>query len=85
MQKCQIKSLASKLGHQRAGFITAQGRENADETSGFVFKNCHVTGSRPINLGRAFAKYARVLFAGTTMDNIITPKGWDAAWSKGSE
>lgn len=85
MQKCQINSLASKIGHQLAGFITAQGRENADETSGFVFKNCHVTGSSPINLGRAFAKYARVLFAGTTMDNIITPQGWDAAWSKGSE
>lgn len=84
MQNCDINSLASKIAPV-AGYITAQAREKPEETTGFVFNNCHVTGSGRINLGRAHTKYARVLFAGTIMNNIITPQGWDAASSQGSE
>ncbi|XP_062005577.1 probable pectinesterase 29 [Rosa rugosa] len=77
-ENCKINSLASKIA-PRVGFITAQARESPEESTGFVFKNCHVTGSGPIHLGRAHTNYARVLFAGTTMDNVITPEGWDGA------
>ncbi|XP_062026566.1 probable pectinesterase 29 [Rosa rugosa] len=74
-EKCQITSLVHKLG-QNGGYITAQGRERPEETTGFVFKDCHVCGSGPIMLGRAYRAYARVLFSGTYMENIITPQGW---------
>ncbi|KAK9949213.1 hypothetical protein M0R45_004746 [Rubus argutus] len=74
-EKCQIKSLAHKLG-QNGGYITAQGRERPEEPTGFVFKDCHVSGSGSIFLGRAYRTYARVLFSGTYMENIIAPEGW---------
>ncbi|XP_024190042.1 probable pectinesterase 29 [Rosa chinensis] len=83
-ENCQINSLASKIA-PRVGFITAQARESPEENTGFVFKNCHVTGSGPMYLGRAHTNHARVLFAGTTMDNVIRAEGWDGARFKGSE
>nr|XP_011466177.1 PREDICTED: probable pectinesterase 29 [Fragaria vesca subsp. vesca] len=83
-EKCQINSTTSRIG--RAGFITAQGRESANETTGFVFKHCYVSGSGPIFLGRSYRNYSRVLFAGTYMEDIITPEGWNLpSWSVGSE
>ncbi|KAL6146492.1 hypothetical protein ACLB2K_057171 [Fragaria x ananassa] len=83
-EKCQINSTTSRIG--RAGFIKAQGRESANETTGFVFKHCYVSGSGPIFLGRSYRNYSRVLFAGTYMEDIITPEGWNLpSWSVGSE
>ncbi|KAL6132784.1 hypothetical protein ACLB2K_065023 [Fragaria x ananassa] len=83
-EKCQINSTTSRIG--RAGFTTAQGRESANETTGFVFKHCYVSGSGPIFLGRSYRNYSRVLFAGTYMEDIITPEGWNLlSWSVGSE
>ncbi|XP_062005576.1 probable pectinesterase 66 [Rosa rugosa] len=53
-------------------------------TTGFVFKDCHVSGSGPtVLLGRAYRPYARVLFVGTYMKDIIKPEGWDAPWNNG--
>ncbi|KAM5561009.1 hypothetical protein ABKV19_021898 [Rosa sericea] len=75
-EKCQINSLGS-------GYITAQGRDGANNPTGFVFKDCHVSGSGPTLLGRAYRPYARVLFVGTYMEDIIKPEGWDAPWNNG--
>lgn len=58
------------------GFITAQGREGPNETTGFVFKDCHVYGSGTSFLGRAYRNYSRVLFSGTYMENVVAPEGW---------
>ncbi|KAK9949214.1 hypothetical protein M0R45_004747 [Rubus argutus] len=71
---CLITSLSDKIG--TTGYITAQGREGPNETTGFVFKNCHVSGSGTTFLGRAYRNYSRVLFVGTYMRNVITPEGW---------
>ncbi|KAL6224987.1 hypothetical protein ACLB2K_003841 [Fragaria x ananassa] len=71
---CQIRSLANVIG--TTGFITAQGREGPNETTGFVFKDCHVYGSGTSFLGRAYRNYSRVLFSGTYMENVIAPEGW---------
>ncbi|KAK9902540.1 hypothetical protein M0R45_001477 [Rubus argutus] len=73
-QGCLITSLSDKIG--TTGYITAQGREGPNETTGFVFKNCHVSGSGTTFLGRAYRNYSRVLFVGTYMRNVITPEGW---------
>nr|XP_011466348.1 PREDICTED: probable pectinesterase 29 [Fragaria vesca subsp. vesca] len=73
-EKCQIMSLSKIIG--TTGYITAQGREGPDETTGFVFKDCYVCGSGTAFLGRAYRNYSRVLFSGTYMENVITPEGW---------
>ncbi|KAL6133358.1 hypothetical protein ACLB2K_065595 [Fragaria x ananassa] len=77
-EKCQINSLGS-------GYITAQGRDSAYNATGFVFKDCYVSGSGPTLLGRAYRPYARVLFVGTYMEDIIKPEGWIAPWNNGQD
>lgn len=83
MQKCQIHTLSEKIGG--GGYITAQGRDSPNDTTGFVFKDCNIFGTGPILLGRAYRQFARVLFAWTKMENIISPEGWSPWHYKGSE
>ncbi|KAJ7545221.1 hypothetical protein O6H91_09G111000 [Diphasiastrum complanatum] len=63
------------------GFITAQQRRSAMESTGYVFLRCIITGiesSSPyMYLGRPWAPYARVIFAYTWMDKCIMPVGWN--------
>ncbi|CAN6971517.1 unnamed protein product [Brassica rapa subsp. trilocularis] len=67
------------------GFITAQGRQSEQDTSGFVFKNCEIKGDGRASLGRAYRGYSRVVFYATSMSNVIVPQGWDAWHYKGEE
>lgn len=62
------------------GYITAQGRENPNDKSGFVFKNCNVTGNANMYLGRAWRSYSRVIFYDSFLSDIVVPLGWDS-WS----
>ncbi|KAL1194199.1 putative pectinesterase 10 [Cardamine amara subsp. amara] len=90
-QNCviNVKGVTSKGvvkgGGMLPGFITAQGRENEKETSGFVFKNCVINGDGMASLGRAYRGYSRVVFYETNIANIIVPQGWDAWDYKGQE
>ncbi|KAL0889014.1 hypothetical protein Bca101_012997 [Brassica carinata] len=68
-----------------AGFITAQGRESEQDTSGFVFNNCVIKGNGKAFLGRAYRRYSRVIFYKTNMANVIVPQGWDAWYYKSQE
>ncbi|XP_038891224.1 pectinesterase 31 [Benincasa hispida] len=66
------------------GFITAQSRKSSQETTGYVFLRCVITGSGEtsyVNLGRPWGPFARVVFAYTYMDACIKPTGWDN-WGK---
>ncbi|XVF31474.1 hypothetical protein REPUB_Repub16aG0149200 [Reevesia pubescens] len=76
---------ASLLGRGLTAYITAQARDSTIDTSGFVFKYCSIVGTGPAYLGRAYKKFARVLFYKTTMSNIIVPEGWSAWNSAGEE
>ena len=67
-------------GHR--GCITAQGRESAKESTGFVFHFNAVTGTGPALLGRAYRMHSRILFYKSYMDKIIAPEGW-SAWNSG--
>ncbi|XP_019179724.1 PREDICTED: probable pectinesterase 29 [Ipomoea nil] len=58
------------------GYITAQGRQEAGESSGFVFKNCHVHGNGKAYLGRPWRDYARVIFYRTYLEDNVVPQGW---------
>ncbi|CAN8244816.1 unnamed protein product [Cochlearia groenlandica] len=65
-------------GGMIAGFITAQGRETEQDTSGFVFNGCSIVGVGKAFLGRAYRGYSRVIFSNTQMSNVVVTQGWDA-------
>ncbi|TKY52434.1 pectinesterase 53 [Spatholobus suberectus] len=70
-ENCYLSSTTKKVAS-----ITAQKRTNSSLESGFSFKNCTITGSGQVYLGRAWGDYSRVIFSYTYMDNIVLPKGW---------
>ncbi|XP_042047248.1 probable pectinesterase 29 [Salvia splendens] len=68
----------SQLDDNFVGYITAQGRENPNNNTGFVFKNCNVIGNAKVYLGRAWRPYSRVIFYNSFLSDIILPQGWDS-------
>ncbi|KAL1537083.1 pectinesterase [Salvia divinorum] len=82
-ESCTISVVAGSVNGP--GFITAQGRENPNDMSGFVFNNCNIVGDGKVYLGRPWRNYARVLFYNTQMSDIIVPQGWNAWRSTGHE
>ncbi|KAL0368602.1 UNVERIFIED_CONTAM: putative pectinesterase 29 [Sesamum calycinum] len=82
--KCTISVVARALNGV-PGYITAQGRSHAQDTNGFVFKNCNIVGNGKTFLGRPWREYARVVFYNTSMSSIVVPQGWDAWFSAGRE
>jgi pectinesterase len=59
---------------------TAQSKHTADQDSGYVFKNCRVTGEKrslgTIALGRAWRPYATVVYLNAEIDAPVIPAGW---------
>jgi pectin methylesterase-like acyl-CoA thioesterase len=73
----------STLFAKSNGYLTAHGREQSTETTGYVFKNATITGSAAngsVYLGRPWAAYARVVFIDSKIGPVINPAGW-ATWS----
>ncbi|KAK8605143.1 hypothetical protein V6N13_082597 [Hibiscus sabdariffa] len=65
--------------------ITAQGRGNPNEKTGFVIDNCVVKaaydlasnkGRKKTYLGRPWRKYSRTVYVQSFMDSSIDPSGW---------
>ncbi|KAJ7961864.1 Pectinesterase [Quillaja saponaria] len=57
--------------------ITAHARQSPSEDTGYVFVHCSITGTgNGTFLGRAWMTGPRVIFAYTSMDNIVNPAGW---------
>ncbi|OAY64891.1 Pectinesterase 31 [Ananas comosus] len=66
------------------GFITAQSRKTPQESTGYVFLRCLITGNGSTSymyLGRPWGPFGRVVFAYTWMDACIRPVGWNN-WDK---
>ncbi|XP_020100954.1 pectinesterase 31 [Ananas comosus] len=66
------------------GFITAQSRKTPQESTGYVFLRCVITGNGSTSymyLGRPWGPFGRVVFAYTWMDACIRPVGWNN-WDK---
>ncbi|KAG6721293.1 hypothetical protein I3842_03G106400 [Carya illinoinensis] len=79
-ENCQLVSMANPVppGFRSInGAVTAHGRAIKDDNTGFVFVNCSVGGSGRVWLGRAWRPFSRVIFAYTTMSDIIAPEGWN--------
>ncbi|KAL4183929.1 hypothetical protein AMTRI_Chr11g100730 [Amborella trichopoda] len=73
--------------------VTAQGRTDPAQITGFVFENCLVNGTQEYMgyyykkpkahktyLGRPWKQYSRTIFVRCYMDVLITPEGW-LPWS----
>ncbi|XP_012853738.1 PREDICTED: probable pectinesterase/pectinesterase inhibitor 51 [Erythranthe guttata] len=69
--------------------VTAQGRIDPSQSTGFVFQNCVINGtddyvalynSNPSvhknYLGRPWKLYSRTVFIGCTLESLIAPDGW---------
>ena len=67
------------------GFITAQGKYQSDQISGFVFNTCSVSGTGKTLLGRAYNAFAAVIFTKSVFTDIIKPEGWDIWKQTGHE
>ncbi|KAL3749955.1 hypothetical protein ACJRO7_010998 [Eucalyptus globulus] len=80
---CLLETTASTIGQD--GYITAQGRQGADDPSAFVFIRCWVKGEGHTYLGRAYRRYSRVLFYHTRMTDVVVPAGWSSWNYRGHE
>ncbi|KAK7288488.1 hypothetical protein RIF29_01948 [Crotalaria pallida] len=66
----------------RDGTITAQKRETINSPTGFVFKECYITGiNGKAELGRAYGPYSRVIIANSYLSDVVRPEGW-SSWNK---
>jgi pectinesterase len=72
--KCEIHTLPHVMDT-----ITAQSRMRPEEDSGYVFRDCTVTGdpgSQDILLGRPWRPYSTVIFLNTDFQAPLDPAGW---------
>ncbi|KAF3906145.1 Pectinesterase [Dactylellina cionopaga] len=61
------------------GWITANGREAANNTSFYVFNKCKITGTSGVAstyLGRPWRQFSRVVFQKSYLSNVVNPAGW---------
>lgn len=69
----------------RPGYLTAQSRTTANQTTGFVFDHAKITSSdtsgKPFYLGRPWRAFSRVVFLNTEMPQTLSPQGW-SPWYK---
>ncbi|OIW07086.1 hypothetical protein TanjilG_02720 [Lupinus angustifolius] len=66
------------LNATSSGYVTAQGRHERNETSGFVFSGGKLIGNGQTFLGRAYGPFSRVIFYGTYLSSVVVPQGWSA-------
>jgi pectinesterase len=78
----------SELHSNGPGFLTAQSRTSADQTTGYVIIDSMVTsGIDPgtqkdtISLGRPWRPFSRVIYIDTELSADVIPAGWDA-WGR---
>ncbi|XP_015572328.2 probable pectinesterase 55 [Ricinus communis] len=75
---CVISVNIGKYPPGLQGCITAQKKEWPQHSSGFVFKNCVVSGTGKAFLGRAWGPYSTVIFYNSTLSDVIVSEGWNA-------
>ncbi|EOA13114.1 hypothetical protein CARUB_v10026126mg [Capsella rubella] len=94
-QDCDIliASKHSKLENGANNAITAHGRIDASQSTGFVFSNCSINGTEEYLkeyqanpkghknfLGRPWKEFSRTVFVNCNLGSLISPDGW-MPWS----
>ncbi|GMH16588.1 hypothetical protein Nepgr_018429 [Nepenthes gracilis] len=89
-QSCQI--LAKKGLPNQKNTVTAQGRKEQEDVSGFSVQFCNITADSdllqgPANstytyLGRPWKQYSRTIFMQSYIGAVVRPEGW-LEWSEG--
>ncbi|KAG2316857.1 hypothetical protein Bca4012_067760 [Brassica carinata] len=94
-QDCNIliASKHSKLGGGANNVITAHGRIDPSQSTGFVFLNCSINGTEEYMkefqanpkkhtnyLGRPWKEFSRTVFVNCNLESLVSPDGW-MPWS----
>ncbi|EEF47242.1 pectinesterase, putative [Ricinus communis] len=61
-----------------SGCITAKKKELPEQGSEFVPKNCKITGTGKVRLGRVWGAYSTVIIYNKTISDVVVPDGWNA-------
>ncbi|KAK3211678.1 hypothetical protein Dsin_016384 [Dipteronia sinensis] len=94
-QDCDIliapRQLKPEHGEQNA--VTAHGRTDPSQATGYVFHNCVINGTEEYMkyynenpkvhrnyLGRPWKEYSRTVFVNSTLEILVSPEGW-LPWS----
>ncbi|KAH7845406.1 hypothetical protein Vadar_001631 [Vaccinium darrowii] len=56
--------------------ITAQGRKDPHQSTGFSIQDSYVYATQPTYLGRPWKQYSRTVFMNTFMTGLVQPRGW---------
>ncbi|XP_065851734.1 putative pectinesterase/pectinesterase inhibitor 22 [Euphorbia lathyris] len=56
--------------------ITAQGRKDPHQSTGFSFQDSYILATQPTYLGRPWKEYSRTVFINTYMSGLVQPRGW---------
>ncbi|CAI0383282.1 unnamed protein product [Linum tenue] len=83
LQNCDIY-IRNPMRHQ-ANHVTAQGREDPNQNTGFSIHGCRVRPAPDLDraftprtyLGRPWKEYSRTVVWQTDLDGIVHPKGWN--------
>ncbi|EES09112.2 hypothetical protein SORBI_3005G009600 [Sorghum bicolor] len=80
---CRLLVRSSGLGASKPNVITAQGRSNSTDRSGFSFQNCSVKADEGADLtgvktflGRPWKNHSHVIFMESFLDSIVNFTGW---------
>ncbi|KAJ7957001.1 Pectinesterase [Quillaja saponaria] len=94
-QDCQILVCPRQVGPEKGenNAVTAHGRTDPAQSTGFVFQNCLINGTEEYMalyytkpqvhknfLGRPWKEYSRTVFIHCFMEALVTPQGW-MPWS----
>ncbi|OIW18170.1 hypothetical protein TanjilG_31290 [Lupinus angustifolius] len=95
-QDCEILTRPRQENPEKgaSNTITAHGRTDPAQATGFVFQNCLINGTKEYLalyhsnpkvhknfLGRPWKLYSRTVFINSRMDEIVTPQGW-SPWTE---
>ncbi|KAI8548158.1 hypothetical protein RHMOL_Rhmol07G0250500 [Rhododendron molle] len=74
LQSCKIYTLPP-LPFQKVT-ITAQGRKDPHQSTGFSIQDSYVYATQPTYLGRPWKQYSRTVYMNTFMTGMVQPRGW---------
>ncbi|RWV79781.1 hypothetical protein BHE74_00014990 [Ensete ventricosum] len=71
-EACTLHAVAESYGA-----VAASQRNSPLDNSGFSFLECRLNGTGLLYLGRAWGRYARVVYSYCQLEGIILPEGWN--------